>query len=251
MKISVLLLFAGAALVSCAPSATQQTPPATSSAQLRQAPVEDPKQFVARVNEDLKRLYIDSSTADWIKSTYINDDSERNAASANERLLAYSSDAARTATRFKDWKLDPDTARMLYLLRISSPVIEDPAKRLEMTSLGARLEGHYGAAKDSKGRDLEELEKIVDRSRNPDELLDAWTSWHDTARPQRSRYSRFVELQNEGARGAGFANMGDMWRAGYDMPPEQFEQETDRLWQQLKPLYDDLHCYVRAQLQKT
>jgi len=250
MKISVFLL-AGAALFSCAPSATQQTPPAPSSAQLRQAPVEDPKQFVAKVNEDLKRLYVDSSTADWIKSTYINDDSERNAATANERLLAYSSDAARTATRFKDLKLDPDTARMLYLLRIASPVMEDPAKRLEMTSLAARLEGYYGAAKDPKGRDLEELEKIVDRSRNPDELLDAWTSWHDTARPQRSRYGRFVQLQNEAARGAGFSNMGDMWRAGYDMPPEQFEQDTDRLWQQVKPLYDDLHCYVRAQLQKT
>src|SRR5256885_231729 len=100
----------------------------------------DPKQFVGKVNEDLRRLYVDSSTADWIKSTYITDDSERNAASANERLLAYSSEAARTATRFKDLKLDPDTARMLYLLRIASPVIEDPARRLEMTPLLARLE---------------------------------------------------------------------------------------------------------------
>jgi peptidyl-dipeptidase A len=45
--------------------------------------------------------------------------------------------------------------------------------------------------------------------------------------------------------------MGDMWRAGYDMPPEQFEKDTDRLWSQVKPLYDDLHCYVRAQLQRT
>ena len=245
------LVFAAGALVACAPAATRQAPPATSSAQVQQASPGDAKQFVAKVNEDLKHLSVESSTAEWIKSTYITDDTERNAAAANERVLAYSSDAAKTATKFKDMSLDADTARMLYLLRIGSLVIDDAAKRQELTSLGARLEGYYGAAKDAKGRDLEDLSKIVDRSHNYDELLDAWRSWHDTARPQRQRYERLVELENEGARGAGFANMGDMWRAGYDMPPEQFEKETDRLWQQVKPLYDDLHCYVRAQLQKT
>jgi peptidyl-dipeptidase A len=245
------LLLAIGALVACAPAATKQAPSPSSSAQVQQASPADAKQFVGKVNDDLKRLNIESSTAEWIKSTYITDDTERIAAGANERVLAYSSEAAKTATKFKDMSLDADTARMLYLLRIASPVIDDPAKRLEVTSLAARLEGYYGAAKDAKGRDLEELSKIVDRSHNYDELLDAWRSWHDTARPQRQRYERFVQLENEGARGAGFVNMGDMWRAGYDMPPEQFEKETDRLWQQVKPLYDDLHCYVRAQLQKT
>jgi peptidyl-dipeptidase A len=249
MKIPSLAALA-AALVSCAPAATQQKPSAPAAAQAQQPSAADPKPFVARVNEDLKRLFAESSTADWIKNTYITGDSERNAASANERVLAYQSDAAKTAASFKGMQLDPDTSRMLYLLRISSPVMEDPARRLEMTSLAARLEGYYGAAKDAKGRDLEDLEKIIDHSRNYDTLLDAWVSWHDTAREQRPRYARFVELQNEAARGAGFANMGDMWRAGYDMDPLQFEQETDRLWSQVKPLYDGLHCYVRSQLQK-
>jgi peptidyl-dipeptidase A len=244
-----LLLAAATALCGCASASAPNAAPQTGSAQ--QASAADAPRFVAKVNDDLKRLFAESSTADWIKNTYITDDTERNAAAANERLLAYSSDASKTATRFKDLQLDPDTTRMLYLLRVGTPVMEDPAKRLEMTSLAARLEGYYGAAKDAKGRDLEELSKTVDRSRKYDELLDAWTSWHDTARPQRQRYDRFVQLQNEGARGAGFANMGDMWRAGYDMPPEQFEKDTDRLWQQVKPLYDDLHCYVRGQLQKT
>jgi peptidyl-dipeptidase A len=245
------LVLATGALVACSPAASRQATPAGTTAPVQQASPDDPRQFVAKVNVDLKRLTAESSTADWIKSTYITDDTERISAAANERVLAYSSDAAKTATKFKEMSLDPDTARMLYLLRIASPVIDDPAKRLELTSLGARLEGYYGAAKDAKGRDLEDLSKIVDRSRNYDELIDAWRSWHDTARPQRQRYERFVQLENEGARGAGFANMGDMWRAGYDMPAEQFEKETDRLWQQVKPLYDDLHCYVRAQLQKT
>ncbi len=32
------------------------------------------------------------------------------------------------------------------------------------------------------------------------------------------------------------------------MTPEEFEAETDRLWGQVKPLYNQLHCYVRAEL---
>ncbi len=64
----------------------------------------------------------------------------------------------------------------------------------------------------------------------------------------RDRYARFAELANEGAGELGFANLGEMWRAGYDMSPAEFQSETSRLWNQVKPLYDELHCHVRATL---
>ena len=246
-----LLLLALALCACAAPQAEapkQQQAPAVEAA--KKPTADDAKAFVKKVNEDLMRLWPESSTADWIKNTYITDDTERNAAAANERVLAYLTEAAKVAVTFKDLQLDADTQRMLLLLRLSSPVMEDAQKRLEMTTLAAKLEGAYGKAKDKKGRDLEQLGEILDKSKSYDELLDAWKGWHDTAAPTRSLYARYVELQNEAARGAGFANMGDMWRSNYDMPPEEFEKDTDRLWAQVKPLYDDLHCYVRAQLQK-
>ena len=61
-------------------------------------------------------------------------------------------------------------------------------------------------------------------------------------------YARFVELSNKGARELGFADTGAMWRSKYDMPPDAFSQELDRLWGQLQPLYLSLHAYVRAKL---
>jgi peptidyl-dipeptidase A len=60
-----------------------------------------------------------------------------------------------------------------------------------------------------------------------------------------------VELANEGARELGFADLGTMWRSNYDMTPQEFTQETSRLWGQVQPLYRSLHCYVRGRLQKT
>ena len=88
------------------------------------------------------------------------------------------------------------------------------------------------------------------KSRNYDELTEAWKGWHSIAPPMRTDYARFVDLGNEGARELGFKDLGAMWRAGYDMTPEAFEQETERLWAQVQPLYEDLHCYARAQLAK-
>jgi len=118
------------------------------------------------------------------------------------------------------------------------------------------MEGLYGKGKwcgkdGANCRDLLALEDVLKKSRNYEELLDAWQGWHTISTPMRPMYERLVALSNEGARETGFANLGELWRAGYDMPPADFEKETDRLWRQVKPLYDDLHCYVRGRLQKT
>ena len=220
---------------------------------------EDARQFTTRVNEDLKRLWTRQATAEWIKATYITDDTERNAALVNEEVMGYLNQAIKEAARFKDVQgLDADTSRMLHLLRISSalPAPGEAQKRAELAGIAAKLEGLYGkgkyCGKDGKApcRDLVELSALMAKSRNYNELLDAWTGWHSISPPMRPLYQRLVELSNEGAKDIGFDNLGALWRSGYDMQPEAFEQEAQRLWGQVKPLYDDLHCYVRARLAK-
>jgi peptidyl-dipeptidase A len=223
----------------------------------------NPQTFVASVNEDLRRLTVKSSTAEWIKNTYITDDSERLAAAANEELLGFMSTSVKLAARFAPMKADADTTRMLHLLRVSSSLAApaDGKLRLELTTLGAKLEGMYGKAKycapadkaghPGKCRDIEELGMLFQKSHNEPELREAWLGWHATARDSRASFTRFVELANQGAREIGFVDSGHMWRAAYDMTPEEFEKETERLWSQVKPLYDQLHCYVRSQLSKT
>ncbi|MFL5432052.1 MAG: M2 family metallopeptidase [Myxococcales bacterium] len=252
-------LCSAALVLSCASSSSRAAPSSSQGAASASTDAaSDPasaKEFVSKTNDDLQRLTTRSNTAEWIKSTYITEDTERLAADANEVLLGYNAAAVKTAARWNAARLDPETARMLYLLRTGSSLAApaDPRRRLELTTLAARLEGLYGKGKYCKGgkcRDLEELSDVIGKSRDPKELLDAWTGWHAIAREMRPLYTRFVELANEGAREIGFSDTGAMWRAGYDMPPEQFPAEMDRLWAQVKPLYDDLHCYVRGRLQE-
>jgi peptidyl-dipeptidase A len=232
---------------------------AFAAAPAKKATPQEAKAFVDKLNTDLRRLWVKQGTAEWIKSTYITDDTERNAATVNEEVLAYTAHAIKDATRFLGLKLDPDTQRMLYLLRVSSPLAapDDPAKREEVAKIAAKLEGLYGKGKwcgadgKAKCRDLQELSETMAKSHKWDELLEAWTGWHTISREMRPLYQRFVELANEGAKQIGFANSGDLWRSGYDMTPADFEKETDRLWSEVKPLYDNLHCKVRTELVKT
>jgi peptidyl-dipeptidase A len=219
------------------------------------------RKFIERVDQDLKALGVRSSTADWIKNTYITDDTERAAAAANEELLGYSTAAIRAARRFaKVANLDPDTRRKLHLLAVSQSVAApvDAGRRLELTTIGAKLEGMYGKAKaclkrpqaQGKCLDIEALTPIMSDSRDYDELLDAWTAWRAPARAMRPLYTRYVALANEGARDIGFPDTGALWRSSYDLSAEAFEKDAARLWEEVKPLYEELHCYVRAQLAK-
>jgi peptidyl-dipeptidase A len=255
----------GSPAPAAAPAPARESPAARSPAAPAQPTAADARAFVEEANADLKRLWVRSGTADWIKATYITDDTERNAAALNEDVMAYLSKAIRASVRFDGVDADANTKRMLWLLRIASalPAPSDPAKRAELAAIASRLEGIYGkgkwcgappaAARGAKSaprcRDLQDLEEVLAKSRSYDTLLDAWTGWHTISREMRPLYERLVTLSNEGAREIGFDDLGALWRAGYDMPAQEFERETDRLWQQVKPFYDELHCYARARLQ--
>src|ERR1700758_2902417 len=108
------------------------------------------RSFVKKVNDDLRALSVKQSTADWIKATYITEDTERGSAWANDALLAATRDALLEAKRFDGMALDPDTARMIHLLRVNNAVLApaDAAHRAELTAILARMEGLYGAGKD-------------------------------------------------------------------------------------------------------
>jgi len=217
-------------------------------------------QFVARVNTEIKAAYPELTSAQWLSSTFINDDSQRVSAKANERSLGQLNQWIEQAKAFEGAPMSDDSRRSLGLLKLmtSMPAPRDPAKLAELTEIAARMEGMYGAGTYCTGegdakqcRQLGELEDVLRSSRDYDEQLQAWEGWHTISKPMRPDYVRFVELVNQGAREMGFADTGAMWRSGYDMPPDAFAAETDRLWDQVKPLYEQLHCYTRDKLVQT
>ena len=243
-------------LAGCEPAERQAEPAAAPSSANAQAPTpEEAAAFVAEAEERLARLGQHSERMAWVLANFITVDTELLAARAAEQFTAAQVEIAGAAARFNDVAgLDYNTQRKLNMLRsgIVIPAPMDPAKTAEQAEIGARLSGMYGrgeyCAADGQCRSLNELEDVIDQSRDPAALLEAWNGWRTVSPPMKALYERQVELANEGAAELGFDDLGIMWRSGYDMDPAAFPGELDRIWGQVSPLYEALHCHVRASL---
>jgi peptidyl-dipeptidase A len=216
---------------------------------------ENAVEFVARSEEQLAALGQEAERMAWVYSNFITADTEKLAANANQKFTARQVELAVEAAKFNDIEgIDGDTRRKLDMLRsgIVIPAPSDTAKTAEQAEIGAKLGGMYGKGEycyaDGTCLDVGRLSDIMAESRDPDALLEAWDGWRKISPPMKTLYARQVELANEGAAELGFSDLGMMWRSGYDMPAENFPAELDRLWGEVKPLYEALHCHVRAKL---
>ncbi len=226
-----------------------------SSAQPAMAPTADEAEaFVEAAEATLYDLGVKAGRAAWVQANFITFDTEILAAEANENHVAAAVELAGEAARFNGLELPLDVERKLNMLRtgMTMPAPSDAAKTTELTQISARMESTYGrgeyCTEDGECRDLGDFEEVIDSSRDPESLAEAWAGWRTISRPMRADYERFVEVMNEGARELGFADVGALWRSNYDMPPDDFAAELDRLWNQVRPLYESLHCFVRAKL---
>ncbi len=216
--------------------------------------VAEAEQFMNKAESRLAELTVKVSQANWVHDNFITEDTEALAADANDEITAVTTELVEQAKRFDGMKMPPDLARKFLLLKLSltAPGPKDPTLRKEMSEIAASLESDYGKGKfcDGSGKclDITAVEKIMGDSRDPNQLKEVWAGWHAVGAPMRKKYTRFVDLSNQGARDLGFKDTGVLWRAGYDMPPQQFDAEVDRLWEQVRPLYLSLYTFVRARL---
>ena len=218
----------------------------------------DAHAFVEKMNAEFKAQYLQANAAEWVAETYITDDTQMLTARANEAMLKWLSAKVDESRKFeKVAGIDPKDKRAIELLKLQTamPAPKDPAHLTELTNLASKLTAAYGSGKYCKDdkdpkscRNLDELSEVLANDRDWDHALDAWSGWHRVGRGMLKDYQRLAQLLNEGARDLGYDNVGTMWRAGYDMPPADFARETDRLWDQVQPLYGQLQCYARNKL---
>lgn len=213
--------------------------------------------FIEETSAELRQRWIVAERAAWTNATDITDEHAKAEAEASEAVLAYLSQAIKESRKFDGAPMDDATARQLMLLRLATanPAPDDAAKRAELATIVSDLQSMYGKGKycrtvegGEQCRDLGELSDVLAQGGSYDAMLDAWLGWRTVSPPMRAKYERFAELANEGARELGYTDLGEMWRSGYDMTPDAFEGEVERLWNDVRPLYEQLHCHVRAAL---
>ncbi|HMF99488.1 MAG TPA: M2 family metallopeptidase [Vicinamibacterales bacterium] len=242
------LILASACAIGCSKSA--------SSASVTAA---DARQFLVAANDTTLKLGIEANRAGWVQQTYITDDTEALSAHASQLANEAGARFAKEATKYDAVNVPAEDRRQLMLLKTSLVLAtpSDPKESDELSKIMARLESTYGKgkwcsdpSKPDTCRNIDEVTKIMATSRDAGALKAAWEGWHTVAPPMKKDYQRFVELSNKGARELGFADTGAMWRSKYDMPPDAFTKELDRLWDQVRPLYLKLHAYTRMKLRE-
>ena len=229
-------------VTSCAPSSEQ-----TQSNQ-------DLEEFLANVESENKKDGPVIYSASWISSNFITYDSQKVIADYGTKSTLKSLERSREAASFDGLDTSKENQRMLNILKSSfvmpPPLDEELAS--ELSEITTSLEAMYGSGEycfdDEECYDLEAFESIIDNSRDPKELLRAWEGWHEIGKPMKPMYMRMVDIGNQGSVDLGYEGLSDLWFSKYDMPAEDFLDDTDRVWSEVKPLYDALHCHVRAKL---
>ena len=218
---------------------------------------DDAKQFLTNANSTILKLGIESSRAGWVAQTFITEDTEALDARATQQNIEAIARFAKEAAAYNGIQVPADVRRQLDLLKLSLVMVtpSDTGEAAELTRIASSLRGAYGRGKwcgdPSKPQscmNVDDITKVMAESRSEPELRKVWEGWHTISPPLRKDYARFVELANKGAKELGFADTGAMWREKYDMPADQFTQDVDRLWEQVRPLYSKLHAYVRMRL---
>ena len=216
--------------------------------------VEEAAVFVERAESELLAVWQESARASWVQATYITVDTEILAAKASEISTALAVQLAQEAARFHGLDLPYDLDRKLRLLRLALtvPAPNNAEETRELAIIETSMESAYGRGKYCPDQDtcwdLQVMSKMLVESQDENHLREVWRGWRTISPPMREQFTRYVELGNKGARELGFTDLGSMWRSQYDMAPDAFAAELDRLWDQVKPLYVSLHAYVRRRL---
>ncbi|BEV01334.1 M2 family metallopeptidase [Novosphingobium olei] len=252
--VSVLALAAASLAVPAAAQTAQNAPATPQPAQAASAPA-SAADWVKSAEKDLYDATVRSGRNEWIYETYITDDTEALAAESNASFNSLQVLQAKQAADYaKAGGISPELARKLTIMRtqITSPAPTTPGAAEEFATLQARIQGMYGKGKGTlKGQPINgsDIEAAMGENRNPDELKEMWLSWHDNVgKPMKADYVKMMEISNAGAAELGFADTGALWRSNYDMSPEAFAALTEKIWSEVKPLYQQLHCYTRTKL---
>ena len=215
--------------------------------------VQSAKEFIERAENELLSSKEFKNRADWVKDNFITEDTSWLAKKAGAKHSKLIADLASQAIEFSELDLPPDMKRKLDMLIRENliPAPNDKKVAEELAALQIELENNYNRARfthNNESLSLNDAAIIMANSRDPKELSDIWRGWRSNAAKIRGQYSQMVEIANQGAGELGFSDVGSLWRSGYDMLADEFAKETDRLWMQVKPLYTELHCHVRAKL---
>ncbi|XP_036397289.1 angiotensin-converting enzyme 2 [Megalops cyprinoides] len=223
-------------------------------------------EFLQRFDEDATRLMYQYSLASWEYNTNITTENAEKLSQQGEIWSAFYSNVSEESQAFPIDKINDATIKVQLIAlqdKGSGALSKDKADHLNKVM--GEMSTIYSTATVCKVNDpfdcqtLEPgLEAIMAHSKDYYERLHVWEGWRvEVGKRMRPLYEDYVDLKNEAAKLNGYADYGDYWRGNYETIDDgkykytRNELMTDvrRIYQEILPLYVELHAYVRSKLQ--
>ncbi|KAM9246305.1 angiotensin-converting enzyme 2 [Leptosomus discolor] len=223
--------------------------------------------FLEEFNRRAEDVGYESSLASWNYNTNITEETARKMNEADAKWSMFYDEASRNASSFPlDSIQDALTRLQIQALQARGSSVLSSEKYSRLSTVLNTMSTIYSTGTVCKITEPSEclvlepgLDTIMANSIDYHERLWAWEGWRaDVGRMMRPLYEEYVELKNEVAKLNSYADYGDYWRANYEADyPEEYKYSRDQLvedvektFEQIKPLYQQLHAYVRHRLEQ-
>nr|UJP38391.1 angiotensin-converting enzyme 2 [Taphozous melanopogon] len=227
---------------------------------------EQAKTFLEKFNSEVEVLSFESSLASWNYNTNITDENVQKMSEAGDKLSAFYEEQYKLAKTYPLQEIQNLTIkRQLQVLQQNDPSVLSADKSKRLNTILNEMSTIYSTGKVCNPNNPQEclllapgLENIMQKnSSDYNQKLWAWEGWRSEVGKQlRPLYEEYVALKNEMARGNNYEDYGDYWRGdyetlgtdGYNYSRNQLIEDVERIFAEIKPLYEHLHAYVRAKL---
>ncbi|XP_055703500.1 angiotensin-converting enzyme-like isoform X2 [Phlebotomus papatasi] len=214
------------------------------------------EQRLREINEELDRKKNINTVASWAYASNITESNLKNMNDISVETAKYYKELAAELKGFntKDYK-NEDLKRQIKKLSKLGYSSLSSEKYKELLEAITSMESNYAKVKlcsytDPNKCDLAlepEITEILISSRDPEELKYYWKQWYDKAgTPTRESFNRYIELNREAAQLDGYNSGAESWLDEYE--DETFEAQLENIFNQIRPLYEQLHAYVRFKL---
>jgi len=216
-------------------------------------------------DDSYKRRLNGLALLSWAEATNVTEENRKNYNQAYAAFLPWMTEQRKQAKRILDAlaELSEEDASSIadYGARRQLDKLVDGSSFNETllnaeADLSSRLSAIFSKAKVPDFKNASKLlpfnpdvEQVIATSRNARELRHYWMKWREATGPRmKDLYAELINLQNSIARDAGFASAKERWTRGYEM--DNIEEVADQLFETVKPLYQQLHAYVRNRLRR-
>ncbi|KAH9488845.1 hypothetical protein Btru_058674 [Bulinus truncatus] len=218
--------------------------------------ITDPKliqDFLDNANKNLAENDHKFAEAYWNFETNITENNKKILVEVAVETEQFARNTAFNATQYDLSVMSPSVRRQFTkIMDIGTAAQTNETKLIRLSKVENEMETIYSTAKVCLNETTcvpldPDITNIMAKSRDYNLLTTVWKGWSDASgKKMKDLYSEYVDLSNDAIRILGYNDTGAYWRSWYDTPT--FEDDVRELWEQLRPLYQQLHAYARTKL---